>query len=481
LETFTGTLESLKQHNIPDWYQDAKFGIFIHWGIFSIPAFAPHIGKVSDANKKDYDLAIANSPYTEWYPNSIKVPESFSAEFHQQTYGDMPYEDFRQPFENALANWKPTEWALHFKEAGARYVVLVTKHHDGFCLWPSSIENPKKKNWTTQRDVVGELADAVREQGMRFGVYYSGGIDWSFNPNPSRTLGDFLASQPRGVYPEYANQQVRELINRYQPDILWNDISWPGSRGELLNLFAYYYNAVQDGVVNDRWKHYDWAMKLLCSRPGKMVFDWFVKRQIRKNPDEIEGVIPPVVPHSDFRTPEYASFSDIQTKKWEATRGMSHSFAYNRNDSDEDYATTEDLLHGFIDAVSKNGNLLLNVGPRGTDAQIPEEQLNRLKGIGSWLKDNADAIYGTRVWTQSEAITTAGIQVRFTQKPDVVNLILLGTPSTSTIVVRDIRLQGSGKLLANDAEVTLKQGGTDLVLNFEGSFPVSAAHAIQIS
>src|SRR5258706_5162103 len=261
---FTPTLESVSAHRVPDWYDDAKFGIFIHWGLFSIPGFAARSGSIADAFRDHYDIAVALTPYTEWYWNAIKVPESESARHHREVWHGAPYENFREPFLNGLAQWRPDEWAETFASAGARYVVLVTKHHDCFCLWPSAVENRYQKNWTSPRDIVGELANAVRAKGMKFGLYYSGGIDWTFNREPLRTLADFMGSTPGGDYPAYADAQTRELIERYRPSVLWNDISWPGGKRNLLTLFADYYNKIEDGVVNDRWLPSSFGSSLLA-------------------------------------------------------------------------------------------------------------------------------------------------------------------------------------------------------------------------
>lgn len=422
--TFQPTLESLNAHKVPQWYEDAKFGIFVHWGLFAIPAFASRSGSISDAFRDRYDTAVAHTPYTEWYWNAIRVKESESARHHREVWGDAPYESFREPFLKGVEEWQPEAWADLFAQAGARYVVLVTKHHDGFCLWPSTVRNPHQPEWTSRRDIVGELAAAVRARGLRFGVYYSGGIDWTFNRRPMRTLADFMGSVPGGDYPAYADAQTRELIERYQPSVLWNDISWPTPLGPELELFADYYNAVPEGVVNDRWMPVSARTRLLRFKPMRR----YVDRQIKKRMQGAgapKGITPPRPPHFDFRTPEYATFPDIQRRKWEATRGMSHSFGYNRRDTEADYETVTSLVHGFIDAVSKNGNLLLNVGPRGVDAQIPEEQVARLKGFGAWLKANGEAITGTRPWTRAEGRTTDGCNVRFTAKPGALYLHLL--------------------------------------------------------
>lgn len=135
---YEGNLESLGKRPLPQWYDEAKFGIFIHWGVWAIPAFAPHIGSISDAFKKDYDRAVALTPYSEWYANAIKVPGTPAAEFHAKTYGNQPYTAFKEEFDEGLKKWDPAEWAESFRKAGAKYVVLTTKHHDGYCLWPSA-------------------------------------------------------------------------------------------------------------------------------------------------------------------------------------------------------------------------------------------------------------------------------------------------------------------------------------------------------
>jgi len=480
----SSTLKELSQRDVPDWYDDAKFGIFIHWGAFAIPGFAPRLGSIGEAFAKDYDRAVAMVPYTEWYWNATKVAGTPSAEFHKAHYDDAPYTDFKQPFEEGLKQWDPSAWAEAFRDAGARYVVLVTKHHDGLSLWPSDIANPHEENWTTSRDIVGELAKAVRTAGMRFGVYYSGGIDWTFNRRPMRTLGDFISSTPGGDYPAYAMAQVRELIEKYEPSVLWNDISWPTRSESLYQLFADYYSAVPDGVVNDRWVAASFPRELLKIPLVRKFIDRKIKASLRKRTGkESEGIIPPPVPHSDFRTPEYAAFAEIQVKKWEATRGMSHSFGFNRNDTDADYESAETLIHDFIDAVSRNGNLLLNVGPRGTDATIPDEQLKRLKQFGTWLRANGDAIYGTRPWTRSDGETDDGQAVRFTASQGRLNLIFKGPITSKQLLVKDLSIVGTARRLADDSPVTLEAQGADLLLTFasSGSDPIGTAVSISIA
>lgn len=458
---------------LPAWYDDAKFGVFIHWGLFSIPAFAPKVGKISDIFKTDYRRAVALSPYTEWYENAIKSPDTPSAAFHRQTYGDAPYRGFRQPFLDGLKQWDPDAWAEAIAGSGARYVVLVTKHHDGFCLWPSKVANPHATEWRTERDVVGELGAAVRRAGMRFGVYYSGGIDWSFNREPLRTLMDFVGSVPGGGYPAYATAQVRELVERYEPSVLWNDISWPTSQDDLDALFADYYAAIPDGVVNDRWKTPTFTSRLLRHKLPRLVLDRMIEARAAKAGAGSEGVIPPPVPHSDFRTPEYVRFDAVQDRKWEATRGMSHSFGFNRNDTEADYESAEHLLLELVDSVAKGGNLLLNIGPRGDDAQVPPPQLARLKAIGAWLRANGAAVYGTRPWRISDAQTADGAPVRFTAHGARLNIIPLTTVAGTDLLIEGVTLSGLGARLADGCPVELRPEGEGTRLIF--ARPLSGA------
>lgn len=459
METFAG-------RSLPTWYDDAKFGVFIHWGLFSIPAFAPKVGKISDIFKTDYRRAVALSPYTEWYENAIKSPDTPSAEFHRQTYGGAPYRNFREPFIESLKQWDPDAWAEAIAGSGARYVVLVTKHHDGFCLWPSNVANRHEPNWRTERDVTGELAAAVRRAGMRFGVYYSGGIDWTFNREPLRTLMDFVGSVPGGDYPAYADAQVRELVERYEPSVLWNDISWPTDQKALNALFADYYAAMPDGVVNDRWTTPTPGSRLLRIKAARHLFDRQIERKIAKSGGGTEGVVPPPVPHSDFRTPEYVRFDTVQDRKWEATRGMSHSFGFNRNDTEADYESAEHLLGELIDSVSKGGNLLLNIGPRGLDAQVPEPQLARLKAMGGWLQANGAAIYGARPWRLADAETEDGERVRFTVSGGRLNVIPLATVTGADLLIKGVSLSGLGARLSDGCPVEVRPEGEGTRLIF---------------
>jgi len=169
------TIASLDQHQVPFWYSHAKLGIFIHWGLYSVPGWAPLSHPEHDFSSVDY---IRNDPYAEWYYNTMRIEGSPTQTYHREHYGaNFNYYDFAPVFNREIQKWKPNEWAKIFRQSGAKYVVLTTKHHDGFTLWPSSVPNPTlpADRQHAQRDIVGELTDAVRKQGLRMGLYYSGG------------------------------------------------------------------------------------------------------------------------------------------------------------------------------------------------------------------------------------------------------------------------------------------------------------------
>jgi len=414
------TLKRLRRHRVPAWWQDAKLGIFVHWTIASVPAFAPVGIDFSTLLKSEERSAYSMSPYVEWYQNSLRFPDSPVARHHRKTYGERSYDSFRPEWEAGLEQWDPENWAATFKTSGARHVVFVAKHADGYCLWPTAVPNPHRPGWHSRRDVVGELCEAVRAAGMRFGIYYSGGMDWTFNQRPVGSMSDVLASIPRDDYPAYAEAQVRELIDRYRPSVLWNDIAWPSNARRLWPLFDYYYRQVPDGVVNDRWL--PWSPFLAASHVevGRRAIDAFTRRQMHRD----GGLVPPAPPHFDVRTPEYVVFPDVRNTPWECVRGMDESFGYNAFSRPEDFIPYDDLLWLVADIVAKGGNLLLNIGPRGVDAQIPDEQADRLKWLGRWILANREAVYGTRPWISPGTSITGRDPVRYTASDDSVFAIL---------------------------------------------------------
>ncbi|MGH9018265.1 MAG: alpha-L-fucosidase, partial [Acidimicrobiales bacterium] len=252
---FEPTWESVRTHRVPQWYQDAKLGVFLHWGLYSVPAWAPQVPDIQTILKERSPAwMLRNNPYAEWYANTVRLRGSPTRRHHDAVFGpDVAYDDFVPEFDRRSSTADLDALAAVCRRAGARYVVLTTKHHDGFCLWPASRPHPAKGAYHSRRDLVGDLTAAVRDQGMRMGLYYSGGYDWPYNGVVMKSLGDVLLAAPwKDGYAEYATAHVDELIDRYRPSVLWNDIGWPLG-GDLAALFARYYNAVDDGVVNDRW------------------------------------------------------------------------------------------------------------------------------------------------------------------------------------------------------------------------------------
>ena len=438
----------------PQWYADAKFGIFIHWGLYSVPGYAPASRTLHDVHEAgDWDTWFQENAYAEWYWNTMRIEGSSTSRFHTEHFGaDFAYEDFRAPFEEGLAAWDPAEWLDVFRRAGAKYIVPTTKHHDGYRLWTSSVPNPRLGDYHPSRDLIGELAAAAGPAGLRFGTYYSGGIDWTFEPNVIRVNADVQNATPESPeYVAYADAHWRELIERYQPALMWNDISYPAG-SDLGRLFADYYAAVPDGIINDRFSQRG-------ANGGKRTD-----------------------PPYDIDTPEYTSFKETRATKWESNRGIGFSFGYNRTEDARSFMSAAEIVHLLVDVVSKNGNLLLNTGPRG-DATLQPEQVERLLETGAWLEANGDAIYGTRPWEIAEATTDAGGDVRFTARGDDLFATFLGQPSAGThrfdgLVAPD---GTSVRLLASGEPVEWRQEGSALTLIVPDTLPDAPAHSVAIS
>ncbi len=435
---FEATWESVRTHRVPEWYDDAKLGVFLHWGLYSVPGWAPQGPDIQELLiRRGPKRMLRENPYAEWYLNSMQIPGSPTQRHHQRVYGaDFPYDGFVAAFDAATTSPRLDAIASLCRETGARYVVLTTKHHDGFALWPSQTPHPVKGEYHARRDLVGELGDEVRSQGMRMGLYYSGGYDWPYNGAVIRRAADVVLAAPSDdVYSDYVTAQVLELIERYKPSVLWNDISWPPG-GNLPELFARYYNTVEDGVVNDRW---------LQPEPRRGAG----RQTLLRVGGSLVQLLWPLIPaqrkrltfgaprHFDFRTPEYEVLHTITQRKWELARGVGHSFGANRQERPEDIITDTELIRLFCDVISKNGNLLIGVGPR-PDGTIPESQQAPLRGLGAWLSVNGEAVYGSRPWDMAESTTTEGTPVRFTQREESVYAMLLGTSPTRRISIPEL-------------------------------------------
>jgi alpha-L-fucosidase len=362
-QRYEPTWSSLSSRPIPTWFTNAKFGIFIHWGLYSVPAWA------TNSNADGF-----GSNYSEWYwerlnNTKLKIHKEF-VEFHEKTYGpNFKYQDFAPKFTCEL--FDPAKWADIFKNAGAKYVVLTSKHHDGFALWPSR----ESWNWNAvdagpHRDLAGDLSKAVKNAGLHMGFYYSL-YEW-YNPLYRQDVKKYVD--------QHMLPQLKDLVTRYSPDIVWPDGEWdqPDSVWRSREFLAWLYNEspVKNSVVtNDRWG-------------GG-----------REN--------------GGFSTTEYGSGKSSLEKPWEECRGIGESFGFNRNENLEQYASSEKLVHTLIDVVARGGNLLLNIGP-AADGTIPVIMQQRLKDIGDWLKVNGEAIYETTAWKDAPDLKTKDI--RFTKK-----------------------------------------------------------------
>lgn len=344
--------ESVDSRPTPAWFEDARFGIFIHWGVYSVPAYAP-VGKYAEW----YWNALSAGPTDKGKPNS-------TYQFHSRVYGEkFPYHEFAPMFRAEL--YDPAHWAELFQKSGAKYVVLTSKHHDGYTLWPSQQASATwKRPWNAaeigpKRDILGDLTEAVRKRGLKMGFYYSL-YEW-YNP--------LWTTDRKRYVDEHMTPQFKDLIMRYKPSIIFSDGEWdmPGEDWKAPALLAWLFNESpvrEDVVINDRW--------------GKGARH----------------------KHGGYWTTEYTAGLEGSAKPWEESRGMGFSYGYNRAERITDYRSDREMILMLVDLVSRGGNLLLDIGPTG-DGRIPVIMQERLMQIGRWLGTNGEAIYGTRPWKRT--------------------------------------------------------------------------------
>ena len=395
---YSANWESLDKRQTPEWWTDAKFGIFIHWGLYSVPAYAP-VNEVEGLYEK----------YAEHYYNRLLEGNELFKKFHSKHYGDnFSYADFAPMFKAEYFN--PAEWADLFKEAGAKYVVLTSKHHDGFCLWPST-QTPV---WNSvvmgpHVDIIDTLSTAVRDAGLRFGLYYSL-LEWA-NPLYSPQTMD------KWVY-DHMIPQMKELVNNYQPEVIFSDGEWDYDSKTLKSeeFLQWLYNdspVKNTVVVNDRW--------------GK---------ETRSN-------------HGDYYTTEYdlvhnnLGIGDKADHPWEESRGIGTSYGYNQFETTEHYLSSKQLITTLIEKVSNGGNFLLNIGPDAR-GMIPVVMQERLLDMGKWLKVNGEAIYSSQPWRNEFKPETNGLY--FTQKDNNLYLITTQWPK-EPIVISNLNKAGKVEML----------------------------------
>lgn len=369
--------------------------------------------------------------YAEWYWKKMDQPgkvQKYFKEFHTKTYGpNFRYQDFAPMFKAEL--FDPDQWAELFKESGAKYIVLTSKHHEGFTLWPSA----QSWNWNSvdvgpHRDLCGDLTDAVKKQGLHMGFYYSL-YEW-YNPTYLNNFSEYVDG--------HMIPQMKDLVTRYKPDILWTDGEWdkPSTEWKSEEFLSWLYNdsPVKDNiVVNDRWGS-----------------------ETRSK-------------HGGIYTTEYGLIGDKEgidntiPHPWEECRGIGTSFGYNRTEGLSEYSTSEQLIKLLVSTVSAGGNLLLDIGP-AADGTIPVIMQQRLLEIGKWLKVNGEAIYNTNAFIKTkkdEAINPeTNKSLFFTQKGKDVYAICLDWPKDG-ITLKNIPVNKGIKvaLLGNKSAVHVKSEG----------------------
>jgi alpha-L-fucosidase len=440
---------SLSQYQAPDWYRDAKFGIFIHWGVYSVPAFG-----------------------SEWYPRTMYLTGSEENQHQLSLYGPLTkfgYKDFIPMFK--AQHFDPQAWAHLFKESGARYVIPVFEHHDGFQMYDSNLSDWTAVKMGPHRDLMGDLEKEVRAQGLYFGASsHRIEHDWFMDsgrstpsdvndPQYAAFYGpaeiqlqdkaadggdDKLVDDWTYVSPAYANDWLArdaEIVQKYHPDIIFFDW-WIGQayvRPYLTKFAAYYYNeSLKRGPV------------------GIITYKL-------KDMQENSGVL-------DI---ERGQLDRLLDRVWQTDTSVGNkSWGYIEHDT---FKTPDFIVHQLVDIVSKNGNLLMNIGPR-SDGTIPDEVQQVLLGVGSWLKVNGDAIYGTRPWTtygegptkvaagsfqDTKTQNYAAEDFRFTTKGNNLYAIEMAWPSGKEAVVHSLagdalkgkHVQGI-TLLGSDATLT---------------------------
>ena len=352
---------SLENYRVPDWYQDAKFGIFIHWGVYTVPAFS-----------------------NEWYPREMYTAGSKVHRYHVGKYGPpskFGYKDFIPLFK--AEEFDSAAWARLFREAGARYVVPVAEHHDGFAMYDSGLSEWTAVKMGPRRDIVGELAQAARAEGLVFGLSTHRAEHWWFFDEGRKIDSDVQDPRYEGLYgPARPRADKQKGEQQEQPDRAFLD-DWLARTCELVDKY-------QPQIV---W--FDWWIEEPVFEPYRKKFGaFYYNRGAQWNKGVALnykfGAFPDQAGVLDL---ERAQLAEIRPFFWQTDTSVSRSWwGYTTT---LDYKSVATLVGDLVDIVSKNGTLLLNIGPR-PDGTIPDEQREILLGIGRWLKHNGEAIYGSR-------------------------------------------------------------------------------------
>ena len=456
MNTYEPNWDSLRRYTVPDWFKDDKFGIFIHWGLYCVPAFG-----------------------NEWYPRNMYIEGSPEFEHHRKTWGSQQtfgYKDFIPMFKAEA--WNPEAWVDLFAASGAKYVVPVAEHHDGFPMYDCSFTNTNAAKMGPCRDIVAELEMAVRKAGLKFGVsshrafnarYYTFSESFDTNdPDWHKLYGiPRRADEPvtySFVLDWYA--RVRELVEKFSPDVLWFDFGWHRDEFEPWRprVAAHYYNhAAAHG--------YEPVLQYKDKFPDDVAV-WDIER---------------------------GKLDRIREHYWQTDTSVSYkSWCYIEDDH---FRTVTSIVHDLLDIVSKNGNLLLNIGPK-PDGTLPTEVVDLLCGVGRWLDLNGEAVYGTRPWVtfgegptgipkafrehEQEAFTAR--DVRYTQRDNALYATLMGWPEkeitlaalalggpVATAQITDVRMLGSG------APLTWSQNEAGLTVQMPPDRPCDHAYVLKMT
>jgi len=370
-ERYEPSWDSLDSHQCPSWFRDAKLGMYFHWGLSSVPGWAPRTEGIS---------------YAEWYWHAMNDSANPTNRYHRETWGQgFAYDDFIPLWR---AEWyDPAAWVDFAKKSGMKYMFVNAKHHDGFCTWPTKLTRRNAFDMGPRRDLIGPLVKAARDSGLKMGFYYSF-YEW-YNPLYTGTPMPYAGLIPHEDYVDgFMIPQIHELIELYDPDFMYFDGEWdqPPEFWKSRELVAWYYNRAarnnQEVLVNDRYGR---------GKTGR----------------GSRGV------HGDVFNVEYHFDNDslgALDHQWSYWRGIAKTFGYNRDTDPADCLTPKDLIHMVVDGVALNGNFDINVGPTA-EGLVTDVERYPLLELGTWLTVNGEAIYGTRPWT-----TPASGDVRFTVK-----------------------------------------------------------------
>ena len=463
--------QSLQNYQTPQWYEDAKFGIFIHWGLYSVPAFA-----------------------NEWYSRNMYQPDSPEFKHHVATYGPQSkfgYKDFIPLFK--AEHFDPQQWARLFREAGAKYVVPVAEHHDGFPIYGSNLTDWCAAKMGPKRDLLGDLAKAIRAEGLHFGAsshrsehdwFFDGGRKFDSDVSDPRYAAFYGPAHPRllrdgydhnliedwtYVSPEFADDwlaRTAEIVEKYHPDLLYFDwwIGQSSFRDHVTRFAAFYYNQ--------------------AAKTGGVVIN-YKDHAFQENSATLDV--------------ERGQLTDIQQRHWQTDTSISNaSWGYLPNDT---YKTPEFIIHLLADVVSKNGNLLLNVTPR-PDGTIPGQEQQILREVGTWLNMNGEAIYGTRPWKkygEGPTVAAGGAfhdtdtkpytpeDFRFTIKDSTLYAIELAWPADGKVTIRSLgsgsldgRTIQSVSLLGSEAKIVWQQQPDGLHVELPAQPPGKYAFALRV-